>query len=226
MSAQINLFEPRFLKQRDVISLGNVAALAIVTYLALAAAGTWAWHNAASRKQAAANAERQLKAAKDQVEAVTKAMGRKADPGLIAEAERIEAMVRRRAEIARMLDSGAIGNSAGFAEFLRGLARQVPGGLWLTGLSIGAGGQDVEIRGRTVDPAALPEYIRRLGTEKSFHGRNFAALAMNRQAAVPAQAAAVKAGSAAAVVAAAPQPIDFVLSPRLGAPADAPEGRQ
>jgi hypothetical protein len=37
MSAQINLFHPRFLKQRDLLTLGNVALAAVALYTALAA---------------------------------------------------------------------------------------------------------------------------------------------------------------------------------------------
>lgn len=226
MSAQINLFEPRFLKARDAINLGSVVLVAAMVYLALGIAGAWAWQNMTSRKQAAADAERQLKAAKEQVDALTKAMGRKADPQLVAEAERAEAIVRRRGEIARMLESGAIGNSTGFAEFLRGLARQVPDRLWLTGFSIGMGGQDLEIRGRTENPAALPEYIRRLGSEKVFQGRNFAALTMARPESAPVAAPGAKGSATAPGPIAAVQAIDFVLSPRLAEVVETAEARK
>lgn len=220
MSAQINLFEQRFLKRRDPLNLGNVALLAGATFLALAIAGGWAWQGAVARKQATVELDRQVKAARDQVDSLTKAAGRKADPQLVAQAERTELMVRRRGEIARLLESGAIGNSTGFAEFLRGLARQVPEGLWLTGFSIGTGGSDLEIRGKTENAAALPEYIRRLGTEKTFQGRNFAALTMTRPARVMPASATPASAPVTPARAPMPQPIEFVLSPRLAATSD------
>ena len=224
MSAQINLLHPRFLKQRDLLTLGNVVLAAAAFYTVLAAAGGWAWHEAATRKEAAASVEMQFKSAKEQVEAATKAAAiRKPSPQLMAELESVEGLLRRRGDIARMLESGAVGSTGGFADYLRGFARQIPEGLWLTGFAIGSGGNDMEIRGSMLDAAALPDYIRRLGTEKAFQGRNFAALTMNR---VDPPAAVRPVVQGAAVVPAptsGPRPIDFVLMPKLAEPK---EGRQ
>lgn len=216
MNAQINLYHPRFLKQHDPLTLDNVALAAVVVYSVLAAIGGWAWQHAASRKEAAAVAEAQLQSAKQQVEAATKAAAvRKPNPQLIAEAEGAESMLRRRGEVARLLESGAIGSSGGFAEYMRGFARQTPQGLWLTGFTIGAGGADMEIRGSMLNSAALPDYIRRLGSEKAFQGRTFAALTMNRTAAPEAVPAAAKGVAAVPAPTSGPRPIDFVLMPRL-----------
>ena len=223
MSAQINLYHPRFLKQRDPLTLGNVALAAAVLYALLAAAGGWAWQDAATRKEAALAAESQLKAVKQQVDAATQAAAvRKPSPQLSAEADSAEGLLRRRDEIARLLESGAIGSTGGFSDYLRGFARQAPEGLWLTGFTIGAGGNDMEIRGSMLNPAALPDYIRRLGTEKVFQGRNFAALTMNRADAAP----AIRPAGQGVAVAPAPvvvPPIDFVLMPKWG---EAKETRQ
>ena len=233
MSAQINLYHPRFLKQRELLTLGNVALAAVALYVVLAAAGGWAWQEAAARKEAAAAAEAQLTAAKEQVAVATKAAAaRKPSAQLIAELDSAETSVRRRGDIARLLESGAIGSTGGFSDYLRGFARQAPEGLWLTGFTIGAGGNDMEIRGSMLNPATLPDYIRRLGTEKAFQGRNFAALTMNRADAAPAaQPAGATATAVTAVTPApsardtapgsaggitlAPRPIDFILMPKL-----------
>ena len=216
MSAQINLYHPRFLKQHDPLTLKNVALAAVVLYTLLAALGGWAWQQAASRNDAATVAEAQLQAAKQQVEAATKAAAdRKPNLQLIAEAEDAEGRVRRRGEIARLLESGAIGSSGGFAEYMRGFARQTPQGLWLTGFTIGSGGNDMEIRGSMMNSAALPDYIRRLGTEKAFQGRTFAALTMNRATAPEAVRPVAQGAAVAPAPTSGPHPIDFVLMPKL-----------
>lgn len=223
MSAQINLYHPRFLKQNDPLSLGNVAIAALVLYLLLAAAGVWSWDEAEARKAAATTAEAQLKAAKERLEAITKAAAlRKPNAQLIAELENAESVLRRRGDIARLLESGAVGSTAGFAGYLRGLARQVPEGLWLTGLKIDSGGNDMEIRGKMLNPAALPDYIRRLGTEKAFQGRSFAELTMTRPESAPlvrppaqGSVAAVPGSAPTAVPAPVSQPVDFALMPKL-----------
>ncbi|MCX7164932.1 MAG: PilN domain-containing protein [Rhodocyclales bacterium] len=233
MSAQINLYHPRFLRQRDLLSLGNVVIAVVTLYTLLAAAGGWAWQNATMHREAAAAVEAQLASAREQVEVATQAAAiRKPSTQLIAELENAEGLLRRRGEIARLLESGAVGSTGGFADYLRGFARQAPEGLWLTGFTIGSGGNDMEIRGSMLNPAALPDYIRRLGTEKAFQGRNFAALTMNRVdtpatvravgqgAAVPAAATSIGVPPAPSQGVAlrttpAPSPIDFVLLPRL-----------
>lgn len=224
MSAQINLYHPRFLRQRDLVTLGNVVLAVLLVYAALAAASAWVWQEAAARREAASAAEAQLKSLTSQIEAATKAAAiRKPSAQLIADLERAEGVLRRRADIARLLEGGVIGSTGGFAEFLRGFARHVPEGLWLTGFTIGAGGNDMEIRGSMLNPGALPEYIRKLGTEKVFQGRNFAALTMSRVESAP---AARPAGQGAGVVPAptpAPRTVDFVLMPKLG---DTKEARQ
>lgn len=216
MSAQINLYHPRFLKQRELLTLGHVAFAAGVLYVLLAAAGGWAWHDAETRKDAVTATEAQLKAAKEQVDVATNAAAmRKPSPQLIAELENTESLMHRRSEIAHLLESGVIGSTGGFADYLRGFARRVPEGLWLTGFTIGAGGNDMEIRGSMLNPAALPEYIHRLGMERTFQGRNFAALTMNRPESAPETRPA---GQAAAVLPAptlARRPIDFALMPKL-----------
>ena len=214
MSAQINLYHSRFLKQRELLTLHNVALAAAAVYGLLAVLGGWAWQNAATQREAANTAEAQLKLTKDQVDAATKAAAvRKPSPQLAAELESAENMLRRRNDIARLLESGAVGNTGGFSEYMRGFARQTQDGLWLTGFSIGAGGNDMEIRGSMLNPGALPDYIRRLGGEKAFQGRNFAALSMNRADSTPGAVATGGTAVAAPAALLVTRPIDFVLLP-------------
>jgi hypothetical protein len=214
MSAQINLYHPRFLKQREWLVLGKVVLAAGALYIMLALVGGWLWRDAAARKEAAAATEAQLLSIKEQADAATKAAAEsKPDAQLIADLGNAEALLRRRGDIARLLESGAIGSAGGFSDYLRGFARQKPDSLWLTGFTIGAGGNDMEIRGSMLNPAALPDYIRRLGTEKVFQGRSFAALTLNRAEPAPtAQAVGAAAGLEAAPFV---RPIDFILMPKL-----------
>lgn len=181
MSAQINLYHPRYLKQRDPFALAPVLAVTLGFYLLLAALSGWAWREALDRQAAAAAVDAQLKLAKAQVAAATQAAAtRKPSAQMLAEAENVEALLRRREGVLRLLEGGAIGPSSGFAEYFRALARQAPQGLWLTGISIAAGGGDIRISGSTLHAAAVPDYIGRLGREKAFQGKSFAALTMLR----------------------------------------------
>ncbi len=223
MSGQINLYHPRYLKQRDWLALGPVAVAAVGVYTLLAVTALWSWYDAGERKAMAAAADAQLKAAKAQVDEATKAASaRKPSAQLLAEVDTVTSVLRRREEIAGLLEGGVIGTTTGFAEHFRGLARQVPEGLWLTGFSLAAGGSDMEIRGSTLNAATVPEYIRRLGEEKAFQGKSFAALSMTRPG-VPGAPVPARAGSTTpAAVSPAPtiaapvalRAIDFVLLPK------------
>lgn len=63
-----------------------------------------------------------------------------------------------------------------YSEYLMALSRQTPGNLWITGLLILPNGHDLELRGRMINPAVLPDYLARLETEPQFKGRRFAQL--------------------------------------------------
>ena len=220
MSRQINLFHPRYLAKREWLTLNNVAIVCAVLVGGMVLAGTWAWSNATARSAEAAIVEASLMTIKSQLEAQTQAVAsRQPSPQLAAEIGQAEELLARRGQIVRLLESGAIGGSGGFSEYLRGFARQTTSGLWLTGFAIGSGGDDMEIHGRMANSAALPEYIRRLGGEQVFQGRSFSALTLNRPASAAAPSAASVSAPGAAEATAAPPPaapdyVEFVLTPR------------
>lgn len=213
MSAQINLYHPRFLKKRDLLTLTNVVAASATMLLMLLGGGIWAANHLAAKQGEAAVASAEFKAVKDQFDATAKAAGeRKPSPLLAADIVNAELLLQRREEIVRLLESGVVGNSAGFSDYLRGFARQAPEGLWLTGFVIGAGGKEMEIHGRMLSSVALPDYIRRLGTEAAFQGRDFAALTLDRPDAKP---VAASAAVPPAPTSGPARYIDFVLTPKL-----------
>lgn len=226
MTQQINLYDPALLRKRHLLSGATLAAAAAAL---LAVIGAWAV--LARAQLATLEAEEralapQVKALQDEMTALARQVGAlKPDPRIEAELASARALLSLRGEVLDVLEKSVGGGATSFAEYLRALARQSVGGLWLTGFAVGEGG--MEIRGRMTDPARLPEYIRRLNAERAFQGRAFAALRVSPgQAAAPAGAAPA-AGSPPAAPAAAFH--EFVLAPEHAAPAAAPgrmEARQ
>lgn len=215
MSQQINLFNPALRKPRDWLMATPLLAAAAVVLVLILAGAHWAKVRGDQREREAVQQEAQLKAAQNALTALAKrASERKPDPRLAADVANAQAQLRIRQEIVTYLENGSIGTTTGFAEYLRGFARQVPKGLWLTGFTIGAGGSDMEIRGRMLNAAMLPEYIRRLNGEKAFQGRSFAALTIKR----PEQE---KKAPGKGPAAAAPDFVEFVLTPSASASAPA-----
>lgn len=181
MSAQINLVQSGNANKREILSLTQMVALVFVLYAGLITMGTWAWWQTTSQQKQAAGIADEAKKIKEQIAEANQKAAR-ANPQLIAEIEQVQALVRKRDDMARLLEAKATSSGDGFSEHLRALAYQIPEGLWLTGISIVAEGRDVEIRGSLIDTAALPEYIQRLGTERTFRGRNFSTLSLTRVA--------------------------------------------
>ena len=223
MTQQINLVNPAFRKVFDWLTAAPVAIGTIVVLAIVGSAAAWATLRADKLENAASQKAATLKATQERLVTMGKLVAEsKPNAELAAELSNTVAMLKNRTEIVRALEGGVIGSTTGFAEFLRGFARQAPKGLWLTGFTIGASGTDMEIRGRMVSPSALPEYIRRLKTEPIFLGRSFASLSIQRPAESKEKKtleaileASAKPGNAGPGIAkeAAPGFVDFVLKP-------------
>lgn len=207
MSRHINLYDPTLRRQRHWLTLANLALVAGALLLVLFAWGFWARSDTRRLEAEAAALADQVSALQKQTVALgAELAGRKPDPKLEEDLVAMRALLGNHQEILAMLDRGLGAQTGGYAEYLRGLARQTPGGLWLTGFAVSAGGSAMEIRGRTLEPSLLPEYIRRLNTERAFQGRSFAELQVQ-------VAAAQAGGQRQAAPAVTPPYHEFALVP-------------
>ena len=220
MSQQINLYNARFLRQREWLTANTLAAAFGLAVLMVAGWSVWAQRQAADAQADVDSSATQLKAAQQRMaELGARLATNKPSPQLANELATAQALVKARGDVLAAVQGGILGDDAAgaFSEYLRGFARQTPAGVWLTGVRIGAGGGDMEIRGRMLNSSLLPEYIRRLSGEKAFQGKTFSALDVRQGMAdaKPAQA------GQPAVVAAAAGFVEFVLAPRSGPAAEA-----
>lgn len=208
MSQQINLFNPIFLKQKKIFT-----ALPMAEALGLIVAGAlllvwYAGRNVAELEQSAASGKALLADRERRlVNANTQFAPRQKNPALAAELAQAEAELKALHDVESVLHGGALGNTAGYAEYFRALSRQNVGGLWLTGVTINGAGNDIGVQGRAMQPTLIPNYIARLTGERVMHGKTFASLDIGRpdvlQPAAPAAQAAA-AAPAAPVPAVAP----------------------
>ena len=181
MSQQINLYEARLRPSRDPLTgrrLGVVLGLLLVV---IVAAGALA-RVAAERSEAELRGvQAELTASQEKLAVLTKTLSAsKVSAGLQAQIDQARVPLAARQAVMTLLDSGQLGNREGFSAILSGFSRQTSDDLWLTGFSVSLGGQEIEIRGRSLDAAVLPSYIQRLAAESAFKGRRFAALDMRR----------------------------------------------
>jgi hypothetical protein len=211
VSQQINLFNPIFLKQKKIFTAVPMAeALAII----LAGALLLNWYavrsvdeleqEAAAGKAMLAKREQRLNQSRAQFAPRAK------DPALAAQLASAEAELKALHDVSSVLQGGALGNTAGYAEYFRAFSRQNVNGLWLTGVSINGAGNDIGVQGRAMQATLIPNYIARLTGERVMRGKTFASLDIGRpDAAAP--AAAPGAASAPAPAAAASPFVEFSL---------------
>jgi len=177
MAQQINLFNPVFLKQKKhfsaatmLQSLGLVVAGVLVFY-------GYARHETSVQTRVADDAAKQLAAQTQQVAALT----REFSPGgrsrlLQDELARANARLNQREEMLAVLQTGGLGNTAGFARYLTALAHQPVGGVWLTGFSVTGDESELHLSGRVLQADLVPLYIRALSREEVMRGRRVAEL--------------------------------------------------
>lgn len=210
----INLYDPRLERQRDWLALHFVAGAALVLSCLVAAAGFAARTNLPTLAAQSAAGESQLKAIRDQVTALgQQASSRKPSAQLEQSLVSQRTLLELRGEILATLRQSLGPDAHSFAAYLRGLASQTVPGLWLTAFSVNAVNDSMEIRGLTLDPALLPEYIRRLNKEEAFRGRSFAALKLGVKQPETAAAPAAPDGKVQPAAARLPTHHEFMLIP-------------
>lgn len=194
MTHHINLYDPALLRHRQWLTAANLLFALALVFLVMLGWGAWARIDASGVAADAVALDGHLQAARAEVAALgSQLSSRRADPKLELDLAAMKELLGVRQEILVALGQKVTPQTVGQADYLRGLARQSVANLWLTGFSVGPDGTRMEIRGRTLDPALLPEYIRRLNGEPAFRGHRFAALSVGVPAATPGATAAAAA---------------------------------
>jgi hypothetical protein len=210
VTQQINLYDDRLRPRHELAKARSLGLAAAVLLALLSALGVYA-RLAADRRGAELSAlQSELRTEQERVTALTKAAAeRRVAPALAGELANSRALLETRQEVMDVLASGQLGKADGFSGVMFGFARQAQSDVWLTGFSVAGGGEEIEIRGRLLDPAKLPGYVQRLSGEPVFHGRRFAALDMRS---VEPEAAKADAGAAVPPTSATlPRYVEFVL---------------
>lgn len=181
MTQQINLYQPILRRQRKVFSANTIVVLlagfmAIMTLLW----GVDRWQLEQLREDLV-RMQAQERESTQRIVELTRSLGSQAiDPQLQenVEAKRRESRLKR--ELLNRISGSDLGESAGFSSALEGLGRQRLQGLWLTLIVLDDGGREVRLQGISQDAALVPKFIQQLSAERSFQGRGFRQLEMNR----------------------------------------------
>ena len=181
MSQQINLFNPVFLQQKKIFSARTMGAALLVLFAGVALIGFYGnLRVQALQKEADAGAA-QLTRKQARLASVSKEFPpRQKNPAVDAELAEVESQLAALREVSGVLERGELGNTQGYAEYFRALARQHVDGLWLTGVSITGAGVDIGVRGRALDPQRVPGYLNRLTNEPVMRGKSFGSLSISQ----------------------------------------------
>ena len=173
----INLYDPALRAPSDPWTIRNLGlGLAAALTVCALPAGWAQWRQADAARQVAA-LDPQLQAAREEVKALSAQIsGHKPDAGLLRELEMADQRLSANKAVLDYLKKTQAPEHGEPGDWLRAFARRIPNGLWLTGFSVEAETGAVNLRGRTVDPRLIPDYVRRLKAEPAFEGRTFAAL--------------------------------------------------
>ncbi len=185
MSQQINLFNPDFLQKKKLFTAATMAVALGVLCAGLLGFGIAAKLRVASLQAQADSGAAQLEKTQRRLASVSaEFMPRKEDPGLAQELSLAQGELAGLKEVAGIIERGELGDTQGYAEYFRALARQSMEGLWLTGVSIGGAGLDIGVRGRAMDPAMVPGYLGRLRNERIMQGKPVGSLQIGEAAAL------------------------------------------
>jgi hypothetical protein len=184
LSQQINLFNPAFRTQRKRFTTPLLVAGLGLLVIAIGAATVFG-HVKVRQLEHSVAAGKAVLARQQAAQAALAAdlAPRPRDPGLDAQLARLQAEIAALHQAEQILRSGALGDHAGYAGYFRAIAQQSVPGVWLTGLRIAGAGNDIEVRGRALQAAAIPGYIAQLQDRPAFQGKTFAALAVGPAAA-------------------------------------------
>lgn len=179
MSQQINLFNPIFLKQKKYFSVTAMAQALGLILLGSIALAAFAFYQSSKLNAQAATTSMQLGLAQAQLAKFNaEFVPRQTSKAVEENIQKTEEDVKVARQVLATLQKGELGNTKGYAEYLRAFARQQVDGLWLTGFKIDGAGSAIGLQGRALQPELVPVYITRLKREAVMQGKSFATLEM------------------------------------------------
>ena len=156
MSQQINLLLPALRPRFDWLGLPVVAGAALVGLALISLMAILGQTRAVSLRAAEAEIKSQLTAAQQQVQALGQSLAaRQGDTSLDRQITAARLALTQRQEVLAVIAQGDVTQGSAYSGLLQGFSRQTVNGVWLVGF--GFADKEIEIRGRLLDPALLPQ---------------------------------------------------------------------
>lgn len=181
MLQQINLYQDVLRKEKGAMALLPLGlALLGGLLLLLLLAGLWSWQNSSLRQQLAALQAEQNTLTTRLAKLPTQYPPKEKSKLLEDEVARLERARDARGPLTQLLVQEREQPAREFSAVLESLARQIPAGVWLRGVGIGARGRRVGLAGSTQEPQLVPRFLQQLATEPTLAGMEFDRMQMNR----------------------------------------------
>jgi len=181
VSQQINLFNPLFLKRKEYFSVLTMLQALALLLVGLAVFYGFALQQEGVLERQAADSIRENALQKERLSRLTAEYSPGAAQKQAEEELRtVEAAVTARESLLGQIQSGTLHHAAGYSEYLRAFARQIVSGVWLTGVNIDGGAQNLTLTGNALQADLVPAFIRRLSAEEVLRGRTFSALSITQ----------------------------------------------
>jgi len=174
MRQQINLYQPIFRRARKTLSAVTVAATLGVVALALTGFALFTARGVQRLEAQVAALSEQQQQQQAQLAKVGEALSQQARrTDVEAHVKALTAALSERTQALQVLQSGAAGQTSGFASRMEALARRHVNGLWIDGLAMSGTHSTMSLTGGSVDADIVPVYLRSLSSESVLSGTRF-----------------------------------------------------
>jgi Tfp pilus assembly protein PilN len=174
MRQQINLYQPIFRRERKPLSAVMVATTLGVVALALTAISVYTARDVERLRGQVAQLIEQQDKQQAELAKVGETLSRPARRSDVeARVKALTATLSERTQALQVLQSGAAGQTSGFASRMEALARRHVDGLWIDGLAMSGTRSTMSISGGSVDADVVPAYLRSLSSETVLSGTRF-----------------------------------------------------
>lgn len=193
MRQQINLHQPIFRRERKSFSAVMVATTLGVIAIMLTAFTAYTTRSVGRLQQEVAQLTAQQAQQQSQLVKVAELHSRQARRSdAEARVRGLAATLSERTQALQVLQSGAAGQTSGFAARLEALARRHVDGLWIDALAMSGTQSAMSISGSSVDADIVPVYLRSLSGEAVLSGTRFDDFVIERPESEPAPARTVR----------------------------------
>ncbi len=182
LKQHVNLYQPVFRKQQVQFSMAGLMQVMLVMLIVLGGISFYsAWQVSELQSAQTRRSDMVVQLEQQVAELSESIVTPRINKMLEAELNALQDNRTDGFKLLNTLRTQRSGSKEGFSAFFEGLARQVREGVWLTSIQISAGGEDLVLNGKTLEPALVPQLLQRLRAETAFDGQTFQVMKLKQQ---------------------------------------------